>query len=68
MGVRRDVHDGEVTVKDKDADKRKEERSDELRLLAESLAQKPRKGGSVDEMSLESRRRAIAYGRARGNA
>lgn len=68
MGVRRDVHDGEVTVKDKDADKRKEERSDELRLLAESMAQKPRKGGSVDEMSLESRRRAIAYGRARGNA
>lgn len=68
MGVRRDAHDGEVTVKDKDADKRKEERSDELRLLAESMAQKPRKGGSVDEMSLESRRRAIAYGRARGNA
>lgn len=68
MGVRRDVHDGEVTVKDKEADKRKEERSDELRLLAESMAQKPRKGGSVDEMSLESRRRAIAYGRARGNA
>lgn len=68
MGARRDVHDGEVTVKDKDADKRKEERSDELRLLAESMAQKPRKGGSVDEMSLESRRRAIAYGRARGNA
>lgn len=68
MGVRRDVHDCEVTVKDKDADKRKEERSDELRLLAESMAQKPRKGGSVDEMSLESRRRAIAYGRARGNA
>ena len=68
MGVRRDVHDGEVTVKDKDADKRKEERSDELRLLAESMAQEPRKGGSVDEMSLESRRRAIAYGRARGNA
>jgi hypothetical protein len=62
------VHDGEVTVKDKDADKRKEERSDELWLLAESMAQKPRKGGSVDEMSLESRRRAIAYGRARGNA
>lgn len=68
MGVRRDVHDGEVTVKGKDADKRKEERSDDLRLLAESMAQKPRKGGSVDEMSLESRRRAIAYGRARGNA
>ena len=68
MGVRRAVHDGEVTVKDKDADKRKEERSDEPRLLAESMAQKPRKGGSVDEMSLESRRRAIAYGRARGNA
>lgn len=67
MGVRRDMHDGEVTVKDKDADKRKEERSDKLRLLAESMVQKPRKGGSVDEMSLESRRRAIAYGRARGN-
>ena len=55
-------------MKDKDADKRKEERSDELWLLAESMAQQPRKGGSVDEMSLESRRRAIAYGRARGNA
>lgn len=55
-------------MKDKDADKRKEERSDELRLLAESMAQKPRKGGSVDEMSLKSRRRAIAYGKARGNA
>jgi hypothetical protein len=68
MDVRRDVHDGKVTVKDKDADKRKEERGDELRLLAGELMRKPRKGGSVDEMSLESRRRAIAYGRARGNA
>ena len=67
MGVRRDVHGGEVAVKEKDADKRKDGRDDELRLLAEPVVQKPRKGGSVDEMSLESRRRAIAYGRARGN-
>ena len=55
-------------MRKKDADKRKDSRDDELRLLAESMAQKPKKGGSVDEMSLESRRRAIAYGRARGNA
>lgn len=68
MGVRRGVHGGEVAVREKDADKREDSRGDELRLLAESIAQKPRKDGSVDEMSLESRRRAIAYGRARGNA
>ncbi len=55
-------------MREKDADKREDSRGDELRLLAESIAQKPRKDGSVDEMSLESRRRAIAYGRARGNA
>jgi len=66
--VRRDVHGGEVAVREKDAGKREDGRGDELRLLAESMAQKPRKGGSVDEVSLESRRRAIAYGRARGNA
>jgi len=62
------VRGGEVAVKKKDADKREDGRGDELRLLAGSMAQKPRKEGSVDEMSLESRRRAIAYGRARGNA
>ena len=55
-------------MSDKIDDKRRNRRGDELRLLAESIAQKPRKDGSVDEMSLESRRRAIAYGRARGNA
>ena len=55
-------------MKKKDADKREDGRGDELRLLAESIAQNPRKGGSIDDMSLESRRRAIAYGRARGNA
>ena len=44
------------------------EHSDELLALTEAVAKKPAKGGSVDEMSLESRRRAIAYGRARGNA
>ena len=68
MGVRRDVHGGEVAVKEKPEDKRGDKRGDDLRLLAETMAQKPRKGISVDEMSLESRRRAIAYGRARGNA
>ena len=55
-------------MREKDAGKREDGRGDELRLLAESMAQKPRKGGSVDEMSLESRRRAVAYGRARGHA
>ena len=54
-------------MREKDADKRKEEHSDELHLLAELMTQKPRKDGSVDESSLESRRRAITYGRARGN-
>lgn len=68
MVVRRDVRGGEVAVKDKSDDMNTNGRGDELRLLAESMAQKPRKGGSVDEMSLESRRRAVAYGRARGNA
>ena len=67
MGVRRVMHGGEVAVKEKDADKREDGRGDELRLLAESMAQNPKKVGTVDEMSLESRRRAIAYGRARGN-
>lgn len=68
MGVRRDMHGSEVAVKDKTDDKRKDDRYDELLLLAESMAQKPKRGSSVDDMSLESRRRAIAYGRARGNA
>lgn len=68
MGVRRDVHGGEVAVKEKPEDKRLHGRDDELRLLADMLKRKQKSGGSVDEMSLESRRRAIAYGRARGNA
>ena len=55
-------------MSDKIDDKRKNRRGDELRLLAETTMRKPRKGGSVDEMGLESRRRAITYGRARGNA
>lgn len=55
-------------MSDKADDKSRDKRGDDLRLLAETMAQKPRKGVSVDEMSLESRRRAIAYGRARGNA
>ena len=59
---------GEVAVKEKPKDKRLRERDDELRLLADTLKHKPKIGNSVDEMSLESRRRAIAYGRARGNA
>ena len=52
----------------KTEDKTMDEREDGLRALAEAVAKKPAKAGSVDEMSLESRRRAIAYGRARGNA
>ncbi len=48
--------------------KQKDSRGDDLRFLAETVAKKPAKGASIDEMSLESRRRAIAYGRARGNA
>ncbi|WP_162607420.1 hypothetical protein [Enorma massiliensis] len=52
----------------KTADKTIDERRDGLRVLAEAVVKKPVKAGSVDEMSLESRRRAIAYGRARGNA
>lgn len=67
MGVRRYVHGGEVAVK-KTEDKTIDERGDGLRALAEAVGKKPAKAGSVDEMSLESRRRAIAYGRARGNA
>lgn len=55
-------------MKEKPKDKRLSERDDELRLLADTLKHKPKIGNSVDEMSLESRRRAIAYGRARGNA
>ena len=68
MGVRRFMRGGEVAVKEKPKDKRLRERDDELRLLADTLKHKPKIGNSVDEMSLESRRRAIAYGRARGNA
>ena len=49
-------------------DKKADGRRDELPELAASLMRKPAKGSSVDDMSLESRRRAIAYGRARGNA
>jgi len=45
-----------------------DERGDGLRVLAEAVVKKPSKAGTVDEMSLESHRRAIAYGRARGNA
>ena len=55
-------------MSEKTDDKRGDKRGDDLQLLAENVAQKPRKGISVDDMSLESRRRAIAYGRARGNA
>jgi hypothetical protein len=61
------MHGGEVAVK-KTEDKTIDERRDGLRVLAEAVVRKPAKAGSVDEMSLESRRRAIAYGRARGNA
>ena len=68
MGVRHFVHGGEVAVKEKPEDKRLHERDDELLLLADMLKRKQKSGSSVDEMSLESRRRAIAYGRARGNA
>ncbi len=68
MGVRCEVHGGEVAVSDKIDDKRRNRRGDELRQLAETMVQKPKKNSTIDEMSLESRRRAIAYGRARGNA
>ena len=68
MGVRRGVHGGEVAVSDKADDKWRGNRDNELRKLAESMAQKPKRDSAIDEMSLESRRRAIAYGRARGNA
>lgn len=49
-------------------DKKVDERGGELRILAEVMTRKPARGGSIDEMSLESHRRAIAYGRARGSA
>lgn len=68
MGVRCEVHGGEVAVSDKIDDKRRNRRGAELRQLAETMVQKPKKNSTIDEMSLESRRRAIAYGRARGNA
>lgn len=68
MGVRRGVHGGEVAVKENDAGRREDGRGNELRELAENMAQKPKKIDTVDEMSLETRRRAIAYGRARRNA
>ncbi|MRX79150.1 hypothetical protein GJE22_00765 [Enorma sp. HF-1365] len=55
-------------MKEKPDDKRMHERNDERRLLADTLKRKQKSGGFVDEMSLESRRRSIAYGRARGNA
>ena len=67
MVVRRDVYGGEDAVKETE-DKATDERRDDLRALAEASARKPARIGFVDEMSLESRRRAIAYGRARGNA
>lgn len=52
---------------DKD-DKKRDERGDSLRFLADALQRKADEGKPVDEIGLESRRRAIAYGRARGNA
>ena len=52
----------------KTEEKKADERREDLCVLAEAVIKKPAKAGSVDEMSLESRRRAIAYGRARGNA
>lgn len=68
MGIRRDVHGGEVAVSNKNDDEREDGSEKKLRLLAEAMAQKPKRDSAVDGMSLESRRRAIAYGRARGNA
>jgi len=61
------VYGGEGAVKKTD-DKKVDERGGELRILAEAMTRKPARGGSIDEMSLESHRRAIAYGRARGSA
>ena len=55
-------------MKSKDDGKRKDGRNDELRILSDALMRKPERDGSVDAMGLESRRRAVAYGRARGNA
>ena len=49
-------------------EKKDDKRRDDLRELAVGLTRKPVKSGSIDEISLESRRRAIAYGRARGNS
>ena len=52
----------------KTEDKAADERGKELRALDEAVTKKPARVGSIDEMSLETHRRAIAYGRARGNA
>ena len=52
----------------KTEDKAADERRDDLRALAEAVTKKPARTSSVDAMSLETHRRAIAYGRARGNA
>ena len=52
----------------KTEDKTMDERRFDQRVLAEAVVKKPAKAGSVDEMSLESRRRRLPYGRARGNA
>ena len=41
-------------MKEKDAGRREDGRGDELRELAENMAQKPKKVGMVDEMSLET--------------
>lgn len=64
--VRGDVRGGESAVKKAD-DKRVDERKGEVRELAASLTKKTARGSSIDEMSLRSHRRAVAYGRARGN-
>ena len=65
--VRGDVHGGEVAVR-KTEDKAADEHRDDLRALAEAVTKKPTRTSSIDEMSLETHRRAIAYGRARGNS
>ena len=61
------MHGGEGAVR-KTEDKAADERRDDLRALAEAVTKKPARTSSVDAMSLETHRRAIAYGRARGNA
>ena len=48
-------------------EKTTDERRDDLRALADAVTKKPARTSSIDEMSLETHRRAIAYGRARGN-